>query len=346
MINLEKDFIRYEKIGDSEYYGYTNNLLGGDSDNIWSIRRLSGTGSTFSNSWSNDDRLNYISKWSERVDYFSPPGGEEDFGLTYSISNSGSYEWRLFQKSNLDDGRLDEEDFNSLFSGEPFDSGEAFGLDINWQSPDFPEYLGLTESFALEIKTFLRIEVSGLYRFNTISDDGNQLSINGSVITSFYGGRGIGPGDISDDIFLTKGYHELIYRMEQGGGAAAAILKWKTPNSDEFVTIPSRFFDLQKSNFGDNPISDPFYALNVEWNDIPGYDIYLISIINDRLNVVDKNNIDIFNKWATPFTERIISRGTSKLNFRFFGKNDTNYLFKIESTKMGDTISATFSFKN
>jgi len=340
MINLEQDFIKFETNGNLAYYGYTRNLNASDSDNNWSIRLMTGTGSTFDVKWSNNDKLNFISKWSEKEDYFQF-NESDSFGLSYNLSNSGSYNYRWFVKLNSTEGRTQSE-FNAMFEREPEEEGVTFNTDINWTSSNQPEYLPEID-FAWEVTTFLRIDVSGNYIFNTISDDGNQLEINGEIVTSFYGGRGPGAGDFSEPIFLEKGYHTLRYRMEQGGGGAAAVVKWKKPGTDEFFVIPSRFFNTDDSNFeADSQVK--FSILDVEWNDLPGYDIYNISIFNERGRLVNKNNIEIYNKWSEIFTETILGMGTDKLRFRFFKPIGLTYTFKIESSNIGGKLTESFTF--
>ncbi len=343
MINLEQDFIKFETNGELAYYGYTINLNASDSDNNWSIRLMTegrGAGSTFDVQWSNNDKLNFISKWSEKEDYFQFDGSAS-FGLSYSLSNSGSYNYRWFEKLTSDEGRT-QSTFNDIFEREPEESGITFNTDINWTSSTQPEYLP-DEDFAWEVTTFLRIDVSGNYEFNTISDDGNQLEINGEIVTSFYGGRGTNAGDFSEPIFLQKGYHTLRYRMEQGDGGAAAIVKWKTPGSNEFVVIPSRFFNTDDSNFeADSQVK--FSILDVEWNDLAGYDIYNVSILNERGRLVNKNNIEIYNKWSEISTENILGMGTDKLRFKFYKPIDLTYTFKIESSNIGGKLTESFTF--
>lgn len=85
MVNLEQDFIKFETFGATAYYGYTNNLSAGEGDNDWSIRLMIGTGSTFDVQWSNNEKLSYTSKWSEKEDYFQFDGSAST-SLTYSIS--------------------------------------------------------------------------------------------------------------------------------------------------------------------------------------------------------------------------------------------------------------------
>jgi hypothetical protein len=344
MINLEQDFIKFETNGNLAYYGYTRNLNASDSDNNWSIRLLTGTGSTFDVKWSNNDKLNFISKWSEKEDYFQFDESDS-FGLSYSLLNVGSYNFRWFEKLTATEGRTQSE-FNAIFDREPELEGVTSNTDINWNSDaspsNQPEYLPESD-FAWEVTTFLRIDVSGNYEFNTISDDGNQLEINGEIVTSYYGGRGANAGDFSEPIFLTKGYHTLRYRMEQGGGGAAATVKWKTPGSNEFVVIPSRFFNTDDSNFeADSKVK--FSTLDVEWNDLAGYDIYNVSIFNERGKLVNKNNIEIYNKWSEISTETILGMGTDKLTFRFFKPVGLTYTFKIESSNIGGKLTESFTF--
>jgi hypothetical protein len=177
MINLEQDFIKFETDGQLAYYGYTNNIGASDSDNVWSIRLMTGTSSQFDIQWSNNTKLNFISKWSEKEDYFQ------------------------------------------------FDGSASFGL------------------------------------------------------------------------------------------------TWSTTNSSEYK-----------------------YALNVEWDDLEGYDIYNISIFNDGGNLVNKNNIQIYNVWSDISTDVVLSNGGSKLNYTFYTPFGLTYSFKLESSNVAGKLSENFNF--
>jgi hypothetical protein len=339
MINLEQDFIKFETNGNLAYYGYANNLSASDSDNVWSIRLMTGTGSNFDIQWSNNDKLNFISKWEDKEDYFQFDGSAS-FGLSYSLSNSGSYNFRWFEKTSTTEGRTQSE-FNAIFEREPEQTGITYNENIDWSTDTKPSYLP-DNQFAWEATTFLRIDVAGNYEFNTISDDGNQLEINGEIVTSFYGGRGSDAGDFSEPIFLSRGYHSLRYRMEQGDGGSAGRIRWKTPGSSEFVAIPALSFSIYDSNSGDS--DSRFSTLDVEWNDLAGYDIYNVSILNERGRLVNTNNIEIYNKWSEISTETIFAKGTNKLTFKFFKPIGLNYTFKLESSKIGGKLSESFTF--
>lgn len=159
----------------------------------------------------------------------------------YKIIASGGYRWRWFLKTSETEGR-NQTDFNNIFNREPNGVGVTYNQNINWSEElNKPSYLPLS-NFAWEVTAYLRVDVAGNYEFNTRSDDGNQLEINGNIITSFYGGRGLDDGETSDPIFLPIGIHTFRYRMEQGGGAADAQVRWKKPGTTEFVFIPSSSF--------------------------------------------------------------------------------------------------------
>jgi len=180
MINLEQDFIKFETNGELAYYGYTNMLDSSDEDNVWSIRLMTGTGSTFDVKWSNNKKLNFISKWSEKESYFQ------------------------------------------------FNESDTFGLTWSY-----------------------------------------------------------------------------------------------TPTTQ-----------------------DNLYLLNVEWNDLPGYDIYEVSILNDNNKLVNKNNIEIYNIWSEIKTDSIKSNSSTQLSYGFYAPVGLTYSFTLESKNPLGTLLETFEFNN
>jgi hypothetical protein len=180
MINLEQDFIKFETNGELAYYGYTNMLDASDEDNVWSIRLMTGTGSTFDIKWSNNQKLNFISKWSEKESYFQ------------------------------------------------FNESDTFGLTWSY-----------------------------------------------------------------------------------------------TPTSQ-----------------------DNLYFLDVQWNDLLGYDVYDISILNSDNKLVNKNNVEIYNIWSDIKSDRVVSNGNSTLRYRFAAPVGLTYSFTLESKNAFGTLLETFEFSN
>lgn len=141
-----------------------------------------------------------------------------------------AYRWFATDGSNPDT----KEAFDALFLGDAQGNGLHVGS-VDWTTP--PAYLP-SSSFAWEVAGSLIINTAGDYVFQTVSDDGNELMVDGEIVTSFYGGRAAGT-DTSATVTLAAGVYSFRYRMQQGGGGAAARVLWQTPGSGSFVVIPA-----------------------------------------------------------------------------------------------------------
>ncbi len=167
---------------------------------------------------------------------------------TSFIPNALFYRWWSYSSSL--GNPTTKSTFDSLFNLSVTGSGIDIGRTINW--PDLttkPAYITQNEYFAWEVSGYLIAPVDGTYSFSTRSDDGNELKINDTIVTSFYGGRGVpaAPGD-TGSISLNAGRHRFVYRMQQGGGGAGAIVSWIVPGTGSYVIIPSTNFQIMQQN--------------------------------------------------------------------------------------------------
>ena len=65
----------------------------------------------------------------------------------------------------------------------------------------------VTDHFAYDFRTLVRISERGVYRFYTYSDDGSQLYIDGKLIVDNDGGHSA--RRVEGKVALEKGFHEL-----------------------------------------------------------------------------------------------------------------------------------------
>lgn len=161
------------------------------------------------------------------------PGGPSA-GLNYSYWNTGTTTNPTTQSG-----------FEAFFTGTPAGTG-VHSTTISWAtSGSFgtkPSYLP-SGSFAWQVEGYIYIATAGTYYFGTGSDDGNQLTVNGTIVTSFYGGRGIGgsatsPAD-TGSISLSAGYISFRYRMQEGSGGDGAYVSWKPPGESAYALVPA-----------------------------------------------------------------------------------------------------------
>jgi hypothetical protein len=184
--------------------------------------------------------------------YGGPKVSSDGLVLSLDAANQKLKRNALFYKWFVTNGTnpTTKAGFDAFFAASPQSSGIDEAREINWLVvADRPSYITQTTSFAWEVTGFLIITEPGEYIFNTRSDDGNELQINGQVLTSFYGGRGVpNPGDVSSPITLGVGAHPFQYRMQQGAGGAGAQVRWQRPSSSTYEVIPSSNFAVGIDN--------------------------------------------------------------------------------------------------
>ncbi len=82
-MNLETDWIKYESSNDIAYYGYATPGTRTD-EKLWSIRKVSGTGSSFSVDWNMNVEFLNSAIWDNKEDHFTHDASQS-VTLTYSI---------------------------------------------------------------------------------------------------------------------------------------------------------------------------------------------------------------------------------------------------------------------
>ena len=137
--------------------------------------------------------------------------------------------------------------FDAFFTGTPAGTG-VHSTVINWDHNNSrgtkPSYLP-NDAFAWQVEGYIYVSSSATYEFGTGSDDGNQLTIAGTIVTSFYGGRGV-PGTVTNpndtgSISLGSGYHTFRYRMQEGGGGDGCYVAMRVGGSFNVLSASSLF---------------------------------------------------------------------------------------------------------
>ena len=106
----------------------------------------------------------------------------------------------------------------------------------NW----FP--FGLTQNFSADMQGYFEIPATGSYTFNTGSDDGSYLFIDGLLVVNngFFQGYGVRQGTVN----LTAGDHPFELLYFQGGGGAALTLGLPTGVDIESTPEPGLWLPL------------------------------------------------------------------------------------------------------
>jgi hypothetical protein len=115
----------------------------------------------------------------------------------------------------------------------------AASTSLNWTYWQLMSGAGATipnngEYFSAEVLGTFVPAVSGTYSFGINSDDGSDLIINGTLVTSYYGGHGMS-GYRYGNITLTAGtQYSFKARMQEYGGGEGLAVVWKRPGQSTY----------------------------------------------------------------------------------------------------------------
>lgn len=93
--------------------------------------------------------------------------------------------------------------------------------------------------YAVEVSGIFTPTETGVYWFGINSDDGSDLIINGTLVTSYYGGHGMGGYQIGSISLVAGTSYTFTARMQEYGGGDGMAVVWKRPSQGGYSLQPS-----------------------------------------------------------------------------------------------------------
>jgi hypothetical protein len=105
---------------------------------------------------------------------------------------------------------------------------------------------------------------TGTYRFGINSDDASDLFVNGTVVSTYYGGHGASAYQYGNINLVAGTRYYVVARMQEYGGGEAFLLRWSRPSApntysywiNEVTNIASEPTKKVRINFDFNAILD------------------------------------------------------------------------------------------
>lgn len=93
--------------------------------------------------------------------------------------------------------------------------------------------------YAVEVSGIFTPVETGTYFFGINSDDGSDLIINGTLVTSYYGGHGMSGYQIGSINLVAGTPYTFVARMQEYGGGDGLAVIWKRPSQAGYSLQPS-----------------------------------------------------------------------------------------------------------
>ncbi len=178
--------------------------------------------------------------------------------------------------------------------------------------------------FAYKFEFWFVPQETGSYRFGINSDDASDLSVNGVIVTTYYGGHGASAYQYGNINLVAGNSYKIVARMQEFGGGEAFFLRWSRPSApttysywtNEVTNIQPNnrsvkynftFTNVNPVNFSVNTLS----FLNNSWS---------INSTNTTQSLNSSGVVDVSNSLDTSF----VNDGTSK---SFISAGDVEYSY-------------------
>jgi hypothetical protein len=89
--------------------------------------------------------------------------------------------------------------------------------------------------YSTEVTFTMVAAETGTYSFGLASDDGSDLSINGTSVIEYYGGKGVGPYKYGNYSMIAGTQYTVVARMQEYGGGDGLVLVWKRPSQGSWT---------------------------------------------------------------------------------------------------------------
>lgn len=123
-------------------------------------------------------------------------------------------------------------------SGTPVGMRVDSSVDFNWAAGS-PGVTGIgVDQFSVRWEGYLRVTVSGNYRFQTLSDDGVRLWVNNNQVINNWTDHGATTNTSGNMSLMAGQVYPIRLEYYENGGQSEIRLRWEVPGSG-FVTIPA-----------------------------------------------------------------------------------------------------------
>lgn len=129
--------------------------------------------------------------------------------------------------------------FNNLTLTAPFAGSRSDApIDFNWGTGATGIAGVNADNFSVRWTGYVRVTQSGSYRFQTVSDDGVRLYVNGNLVIDRWNDHSATTDTTGDIPLVAGGTYAIVLEYYEAATDAVIRLQWRLPGATSYVAIP------------------------------------------------------------------------------------------------------------
>jgi hypothetical protein len=116
--------------------------------------------------------------------------------------------------------------------------------------------------YAIKFEFWFIPTQTGNYSFGINSDDASDLSVDGTIITTYYGGHGAGGYQYGSKNMVAGTRYKIVTRYQEYGGGDALFVRWSRPNAPNSYS----YWNEEVTNINSTPTKKAVVKFNLNTN--------------------------------------------------------------------------------
>jgi hypothetical protein len=116
--------------------------------------------------------------------------------------------------------------------------------------------------YAIKFEFWFIPTQTGSYSFGINSDDASDLSVDGTIITTYYGGHGAGGYQYGSTNMVAGTRYKIVTRYQEYGGGDALFVRWSRPNAPNTYS----YWNEEVTNINSTPTKKAVANFNLNTN--------------------------------------------------------------------------------
>ena len=119
-----------------------------------------------------------------------------------------------------------------------------------------------SDFYAIKFEFWFIPTQTGSYSFGINSDDASDISVDGTIISTYYGGHGAGGYQYGSKSMVAGTSYKIVIRYQEYGGGDALFVRWSRPNTPNTYS----YWNEEVTNINSTPTKKAVAKFNLNTN--------------------------------------------------------------------------------